>query len=288
MSRSYWLPIIALGGCLSASALAQAPNTERVAAPSPAIENQRPNKPDTAPYPTESAPLPIRIIEKPEDSKRAEDREAKSDKHDAEDLDAQRRSATAAEEQVLPAWLGAALAGVGTILLVVNLFVLEADRRQTKRSAEAQLRAYVGVRSEGRPVIDGTHRFHGCITVTNNGATLAHNVRSNFRCEIHNKDEAERLVWEMSEPARRDRSLAPGASYSMPVCITNATGIPQVASKDQIDAVLGKLAQVRIWGWVKYTDAFDNDRVTYFHYIVGYFELRDGAYGLHSEGNSAT
>jgi hypothetical protein len=152
MPRSYWLPAIALGLTL-ASASARSPNQPRVSPPRPAVKEQPARATDTKAYPTENAPLPVRIIEGESDTKHTQAREAKSDQHDAEDLQTQKRAADAAEKQIFPAWLGAILTFFGTLLIVWSLrearranVIAQNAIAQSERHASISLRAYLSVR----------------------------------------------------------------------------------------------------------------------------------------------
>lgn len=76
--------------------------------------------------------IPVRVIESPEETQRTRDREAASDKHDADDLKAQQeaadaadRSATASEWQVVTAWwqVGVGIAGIIAILITIGFTI---------------------------------------------------------------------------------------------------------------------------------------------------------------------
>lgn len=191
-------------------------------------------------------------MDNPDDAKRTQEREAKSDKHDAEDLDAQVRAATAAEDQVWPSWLGAGLAGFGTILLIVNLGIAEVDRRDTKRSNERQLRAYLTVSVDAdRPQIVQLHpgppqeqELH--IRVKNDGQTPAYDIRWWVMVEPHAGINEADMMWDraFSDP----QIINPGQE---------ATLTTQSAAWD--DAVQRSLP-LYVFGRITFKDAFDELR----------------------------
>lgn len=90
-------------------------------APGPPVAEQPANGPDAKPQPPPPPPLQVQIIESAADAEHTQEREAKSDKHEAEDLDAQVRAANAAEKQVRFAWVTTFLTFAGTVLLIWNL-----------------------------------------------------------------------------------------------------------------------------------------------------------------------
>ena len=74
---------------------------------------------ESANWPTEQAPFPVRVIEDAD----AEKSKALALKHDEDDLDAQVRSATAAEGQVRIGWTMVVLTFLGSVALIVTLSV---------------------------------------------------------------------------------------------------------------------------------------------------------------------
>lgn len=192
MSRSYWLPILAVVG-LTQAALGQAPNRERLSAPSPSIKEQPTHSPDAKTYPSEDAPLPIRIIESATDAKHTLAREARSDKYDAEDLKTQKRAADATEKQITTSWIAAFLSFGGTLLILWSL--REARRAnslakdalaQSERHARIGLRAYLSAKpadivivpiaktADGKRIIEVQIIF----SLANSGSTPARNIAS--------------------------------------------------------------------------------------------------------------
>ncbi|MBU1324377.1 MAG: hypothetical protein KJ676_03980 [Alphaproteobacteria bacterium] len=69
--------------------------------------------------------------------------EAEAREHDAEDLEAQERAASAAEEQIWPAWAAAVLTLIGTGLLVWNLCEARRATALAREHMSTDLRAWV-------------------------------------------------------------------------------------------------------------------------------------------------
>ncbi|MBL8564975.1 MAG: hypothetical protein JNM89_04595 [Hyphomicrobiaceae bacterium] len=131
--------------------MAQAPEDQRVAEPAPAEERQNERQTyDTKRY-TESAPLPVRVIEGNEDAERTKRREQKSDEHEAADLQAQRdaaraaeRAAKAGEGQEIASWwtvwiaaIGTVIALFGTLAIIYSLKLTRDALIEAKRSSDA-------------------------------------------------------------------------------------------------------------------------------------------------------
>lgn len=144
-----WLHLIAFGGLIAtASVHAQTNDGAGVPKNPPSIEEQTTSKPGEGQSRAGEFSIPFRIIETPDQAKRTWDREQKTDKHEADDLEAQQRSAIAAEHsavadergatatewQIIPAWLQLLFAMVGTGALLVTLWF-------TRRSVKAAINA---------------------------------------------------------------------------------------------------------------------------------------------------
>ena len=167
MSRGYRLSVVALAGLiLSAVAAlsAPAPVAQRVPAPRPAIT----------------------------DAVHTQEREAKADKHDAEDLAAQIRAAKAAEEQIPPMWVAAFLTFAGTLLLIWNLTEARKANRiareaiaQSEQHIQMQLRPQITAQYASLAsslALEQGQNNHGLridvtINVKNAGSGIARNVQ---------------------------------------------------------------------------------------------------------------
>lgn len=118
---------------------AQGPESQRVPQPAPAVEGQAQREAQRGNRPAEPPPVPVRIIQSPDEAAHDAAREAKSDEHEANDLAAQRKAADAAADsaasaygQVIAAFVGIFFSLVGTGLLVWTL-------RETRRTAQAAI-----------------------------------------------------------------------------------------------------------------------------------------------------
>jgi len=132
-------PAICLAIAVSAWSLASAaPAKPSEAAPLESIK---------APSIGERRPILVEVIESASAAEQARAREEKSEKHDAEDLDAQVRSAGAAERQVRINWISLVLSGIGALFLAWTLI-------ETRRSAKAAVRVAELARAE----FNSTHR----------------------------------------------------------------------------------------------------------------------------------
>ena len=116
----------------------QAQKSERVAEKRPLVANQSSNKTNKRQYPSESSPLPIRMIQSPSDAAHADAREAKADKHEEDNLREQVRATDAAERQTIIGGIAAGLSLVGTLLLVWTLW----ETRRTANYAHAQAESF--------------------------------------------------------------------------------------------------------------------------------------------------
>jgi type II secretory pathway pseudopilin PulG len=109
---------------LSAEAIPASQQTAEVPAPLLAI--------GSSPQASGSPTLAVRVIEMPDDGGHAAEREKISDAHDASDLDAQVRTAVAAERQVV-------LAGVTLLTSVLGLVAVVRTLRASNDAAKAAL-----------------------------------------------------------------------------------------------------------------------------------------------------
>ncbi|MFK0692656.1 hypothetical protein ACFX5Q_31520 [Mesorhizobium sp. IMUNJ 23033] len=150
-----------------------AQEAQGVTAKAPSQQEGKDGKASDAQTRANEPPIPVRIIESPDDTQRTRDREAASDKHDSDDLKAQQkaadaadRAATATERQVVTAWwqVGVGIAGIIAILVTIgftiratNAAVRSANHADesarvaekallvSEKIANKQLRAYIDV-----------------------------------------------------------------------------------------------------------------------------------------------
>ncbi|MER9421069.1 hypothetical protein NKI88_01240 [Mesorhizobium sp. M0317] len=178
-----------------------AQETQGVAAEAPSQQEGKDGKTNGTQANAGEPSIPVRIVESPEETQRTRDREATSDKHDADDLKAQKeaanaadRSATASEWQVVTAWwqVGVGIAGIIAILVTIgftiratNAAVRSADLADkaiadTREMGELQTRAYLAV-TGGTVVYNGGIDPQVFIRVRNAGNSPAFNVTAHFQ-----------------------------------------------------------------------------------------------------------
>jgi len=222
MSRSYWLPIVALGGFLATTALGQTPNAQGVSQPAPPVASQSTQAADKKPQRPEDTALPIIIIQDPADASHAQDREAKSDKHDDDDLRAQIRAADAAEKQVSPAWAAVAITLLGTMFVYWNLREVRNANAIAERAIHAHARPWIGlVRATLKPLNDGLPA-EIAVEVENFGQSPALRVRSGISCSLIAPNHAP------PDPgvAKHCATLFPGTQMKLAPDIGKSTPLP--------------------------------------------------------------
>ena len=110
----------------------EAPQKSEAPLPGSSAESQGNNNAGANKYPTENAPLSVRVIQSPDDSARNAAREAEASEHERKDLDAQIAQAQAAKEQVITSWCVVALTLLGSGFLFFTLY-------ETRRTAKAAI-----------------------------------------------------------------------------------------------------------------------------------------------------
>ncbi len=295
MSRSYWLPIIALGGWLISPALGQSPNPEGVTKKPPAVKTQTKNNAARKQYPTEESPLPVREVQSPPDAEHTKDRETKSDAHDAADLDAQIRSADAVEKQVAPTTATAWLTFAGTVLLIWNLVVARGANRISQDTAKHQLRAYLGtiIATDGNSKgfdWDKFGRFIGPqVGYRNFGQTPASNVTCVTRAKVLTETESAANEWNVEQPLGMDSVIHPGDIITRMIVIDDPNGpIQQGVCECRRRGILEGTHVIWIWGRVEYADIYGDPHVTNFRYFIDKVSFKRGVIHPAPKGNSAT
>lgn len=228
----------------------------------------------------------VRILESAEEAEHRRDREQKSDQHEADDLAAQRkaadaaeRSAATAEGQIIPTWIQAGVAVIGTAALLVTIIYSIRATRAAIRSADLaeqalaiardtgkqQLRAYVSV-SKIRFVglHDGpTARLE--VVITNVGATPALKVRSRVWTTVGAGDSQGRIF--AGSPPDTEASvadLAQGGSFHTVETVYDNDALP-VSEHQHVLAGDKNLYAV---GIISYKDIFRVTRRTVFKSVL--------------------
>ena len=115
---------------------------------SPTVKSPSPSQTDQREYGPGQPPVPVRGIEDPNEAQHTQDREQKSDQHDADDLQAQwvaaraaERAAKAGEGQEWLARLQTITAPAGVVGLFVSLFFTWKALGEARKSSEAAIRS---------------------------------------------------------------------------------------------------------------------------------------------------
>ena len=142
-----------------------------MAQPAPSVASEARNETQPGGGAPNRSPLPVVVLETPDQAERAAQSEAKAERHDAEDLEAQVRAADAAKEQVSPAWAAAFFSFLGTILISIALFISVLDLKHAREATRQSLRAYVYV--DGGKVVWYEEGVRASLTIRNGGTTPA-------------------------------------------------------------------------------------------------------------------
>lgn len=249
---------------------AQTPNEKGVAQASPPVTSQTPAKANSDQSKAHQFSLPVRIIQSQEDASSAKAREAKSDEHDAKDLDAQIRSADAAQEQVRLTQLSLVLAAIGTIGLIVSLAYnrkaiwAAAEANETARkaiaqeqiNAQKQIRAYLQISEAaiqriqvgtvpGQPTQPGIGIF---TKIKNFGQSPAIEFQTWIESKILPKDEPAPTTT-IPPDARMSKTFL-GAGLDI------KSHFGYAVSPEQFDSILRGDSLIWVAGIMKYKDVF--------------------------------
>lgn len=284
--RSRWGVIVALVGYLifhGLPALAQAPEGQGVAHPSPAVEGESQGGADRSQGPTEPPPVPIRIIQSPDETAHEAAREAKSDQHESDDLAAQQKAADSAQlaaaagqRQVEAAWAAAILSLIGTALLV---WTLCETRKTAKAATDGVIAADRAAKAAEQANIEMRHsqRAWVCQTMVKTAADFNSKDGLTFRLR-------HRLVWMNAgqTPALQVRTefgkLATDPAFdfadfpegqvrksdfhAVPIgpeqTATTSEVCVELSDLEMLEAKSGRLF---LWGRVTYKDVFSQESV---------------------------
>lgn len=281
----------------------QAQQAQGVSKNAPTREGQRARQAERQQYPTENAPLPIRVVESPSDEADRKRREADAAKHEDADLKAQVRSADAAEKQVVVGVATVVLSVFGFFALIWTLCetrrsVFAANRAacaaelavtNAKDSAEKQLRAYVGVMKAyaiWSPDEDDAMRLVSIVVdFKNTGQTPAGKMtcwvasRSSkelpieFNALLLKEPDSVGLLWPgQISHMRIERDLVLGQEHEISIWRKGAEAL-------------------YLWGEIKYLDGFsDEARTTTFRYVMPKdgVDADGGRFRPCAEGNNFT
>jgi len=270
MPRRNWGAVIAIVGlvigAIALTASTKPPNAERVPNPGPSVKKHGSCEACTSKKPTNDSPLPVRIIESPDDTARAQEREAKSDKHDAEDLKAQQdaanaaqRAAASAEREEVPAIVQIILASFGTVIALIALITSIWTTIRADRTSRAELRAYVSGEPNFIVAFDATNFSGGRFAIKNVGQTPALKVRSRATVEIFPEPLPPNYAFpEITNPFFPAGTVFPGSDFTGTVRAT------RLFTQNEIDAVRAFQASPYIYGTIEYIDIFGTPHETRF------------------------
>ena len=261
MSRCYWLPVIVVVGLVLGN---QTPCAQGIPGPAPSPEKQ--TSQGAGQSKQEPFRLPVIIFETPEQAMADQRRQAESDKHDAADLDAQKRAAQAAEEQVFPSWLGTILGALGTALLIWTLFETRKSTRTARDAANSAEKTLHSTRAwlmhesvdAGRNKNGGLLMPDGSITPVkdglifflkwrNWGATPAIEMMQFFDCRLIDADAPIPLF--VPDWPKNSTNIPPGSPFGFhPITLNDA---------DSADVRAGRKVPI-VYGAVRYKDIFES------------------------------
>jgi hypothetical protein len=171
---------------------------------------------------------------------------------------------------------------IANFLLVIGVIL---QVRESRRSSERQLRAYLSVVIGAAVYQDRTLdlKFEAKPLILNNGDTPAYHVRVSIKSNILTDEQA--LTFVFTEPPDAPQSQASiGPKENR---ITSAI-LDRFVPDDQIDDICnGKGKALYVWGTVRYEDAFGHRRFTQFAQRLWWLRDRsnvmgnyDGRFGL--------
>ena len=262
--------------CVSASAQ----NAARMPGEGPSVEEQVSSEPEPTQQQGETPPFPVVILETPDQRDHATEREAKSDRHEADDLttqqraaDAADRAATAADRQIVPAWAQAIFAFVSTVLLIATVIYTARTYHHTVRTNRAELRAYVGINSLPEPEIDA----HGMwikvkVEYKNVGQTPAKEVQVATNIYLEPMPFKEEWLAINHAPPEGSRGvLMPGTSAWVSGQLReDDPDVERQITPNDVHAALQDEPAVGLWvfGKVTYSDIFGATHWTTFRYLM--------------------
>ena len=241
----------------------------------------------------------VGAIQEPWNSKEARTkREQAADQRNKEDLIAQKSMADSTERMVLIGWLQMALGTLGLLAIGMTLWytreaveqtakatkATEAAVKVTRKTAERELRAYVGIANASIVATEVGKTPNVKLEIKNFGSTPAKDVRHRYRTAVFALDEIE---YDLSEaPLEHLVDLAPGQSLH-PVKIINQ--LEWAVTRFQLNT--GQ-RQLFVFGDIRYFDTMTEteERHTVYRYFL-YVDsdgVRDDELSIVPGGNTMT
>ena len=235
-----------------------APEPKRVPESSPTIESNANNQSEKSQGTTEQSPLHVRIVQSQDDAASTNARERDSDERQREDLKAQKRSADAAEKQVVLGRWAVGLSIAGFLGLLVTLWLTNRSVREAARAAEAANANTASLMSAERAYVKMEHVPPGLLfdkpggdlkmVLTNHGRTPA--TITDVRIGLKRLDHGEPL----QEPFTYRERVKYRQAYLVPNETFTFTEVAFLGASVKDDS------SRRLWafGHVDYEDAFGN------------------------------
>ena len=268
--------------------------------------------------PAHTEPHFVRIVEDPDETKRAREREADADKHEADDLIAQQRAATAAERSATsaerqedPARWQMVFSGIGTFLVFAALilstiatFAAVKAVQVTRDIGQRQLRAYLSlikIEVEAPDILTDVKKtaFAGqadkernfvWLNIQNSGETPAHDVHA-FLCYLvtpfsHRPSQDHVFIVDERElrPDGRKvtiakQTIAPDMAFKRQMTISNIETFREAHAKE---------ISLYFYGRIKYKDIYGRDRWTNFCHLYEPWRSADQKFTPHDRHNDAS
>lgn len=211
---------------------------------------------------TSRPPFPIVIIQPDDEAAHEQEREAKSDAHEAADLVAQQnaaaaaeRSATATEWQIGPIWASVILSAAAAILSALALGTGIWTQRTVDRTTRAELRAYVALDKIDFRLDRATYTFVATLTFKNSGVTPAYEVLTACACKTEPFPASDRWATELPDIGNSRGPIPPSATRI--VNIVGGPNSPVRLAEHEVRAIF-ETAHIGLWiyGRIDYIDAF--------------------------------
>lgn len=189
---------------------------------------------DATPKQSIPIPLPVTITQEPAELERLRESDRVSRDHEEKDLEAQVRAATAAEEQIVPAWWQAIGGAVAAIFLVWTLV-------ETRKTANAAVRQAKITASEAQPFLHPvvTHfSLHPEVDAIRDN----HPYRPSITLKFRNIGKTPAML----QRAGVKLCLVEGDNFARPEALDN---IPSVLTSDVIAS--GEVGGSRAWQYEK-------------------------------------
>lgn len=166
------------------------------------------------------------------------------------------------------AWWMTIVTGVGAAIGAVTAVLVYKTFKQTRTSAEKQLRAYVGVKHGFIRIVKLTNSTRALaeLKIVNSGQTIAYNVR--LVLEVHVRDEGSTAPHTASKDV--ETYLLPGFVWEVEQATPSGVDIAEFTTD-----ISKRRKHILVWGAVTY-DTIDGNKTSEFRFTQGSAVLGDG------------